>query len=227
MRRTRPDAGDRGWSAEGGATTLVLVRHGATAHTRDKRFSGGLASVNPSLSREGRAQVRATAQWLTPVVGSVDALVASPVRRARESADILGEVLGLSATEEPGFAEMEFGTWDGLTFAEVAERHGDDLDAWLGSLDAVPGGGGESFRSVQRRVLQARDRVLADHAGRTVLVVSHVTPIKTLVAHALQAPLESVYRMELAPASVSVVSWFADDDAAGSMRLFNARPTGG
>ena len=209
------------------ATTLVLVRHGATAHTVDKRFSGGLASANPPLSQEGRDQVRATAQWLTPVVGSVDALVASPVRRARESADILGEVLGLSAVEEPGFAEMEFGAWDGLTFAEVAERHRDDLDAWLGSLDAAPGGAGESFRSVQRRVLQARDRVLADHAGRTVLVVSHVTPIKTLVAHALQAPLESVYRMELAPASVSVVSWFGDAAATGSMRLFNARPTGG
>lgn len=226
MTTTREGADGRGSSAEGVVTTLVLVRHGATAHTLDKRFSGGLAGANPGLSQLGREQVRATAEWLTGVVGPLDALVVSPVRRARESADILGEVLGLPAVEEPGFAEVEFGAWDGLTFAEVAERHREDLDAWLGSVDATPGGAGESFRTVQSRVLRARNRLVADHAGRTVLVVSHVTPIKTLVAHALQAPLESLYRMELAPASVSVVSWFADD-AAGSMRLFNARPGGG
>ena len=67
------------------------------------------------------------------------------------------------------------------------------------------------------------DRLLEVHAGRTVLVVSHVTPIKVLVGHALGAPLESVYRMELAPASVTVLSYFSDGNA--SMRMFNARPT--
>ena len=102
---------------------------------------------------------------------------------------------------------MEFGTWDGLTFAEVAERHKDDLDAWLGSLDVAPGGG-ESFRQVEQRVLAGLDRVLREHPGQTVVVVSHVTPIKTLVTHVLEAPLTSVYRMELTPASVTVLSFF-------------------
>ena len=155
-------------------------------------------------------------------------LVSSPVRRARESADILGELLGRPVVEEPGFAEMEFGAWDGLTFVEVAERHQDDLDAWLGSLDTVPGGSGESFRAVEKRVLEARDRLLAEHTGKTIVAVSHVTPIKTLVAHALMAPLEAVFRMELVPAAVTVLSYF-DGGKDGtvpmaSMRLYNARP---
>ena len=61
-------AGYRGWSPPGGpVTTLVLVRHGATAHTADKRFSGGLASSNPGLTDEGRAQVREVAEWLAPL----------------------------------------------------------------------------------------------------------------------------------------------------------------
>ena len=98
---------------------------------------------------------------------------------------------------------MEFGAWDGMTFVEVAEQHADDLEAWLGSIDAVPGGTGESFRHVEERVLAALGRVLEEHAGRTVVVVSHVTPIKTLVAHTLDAPLLSVFRMELTPASVT------------------------
>jgi ribonuclease H / adenosylcobalamin/alpha-ribazole phosphatase len=109
-----------------------------------------------------------------------------------------------------------------MTFAEVGERHPEDLKAWLGSLDAAPGGG-ESFRVVQKRVLAGLERVLAEHAGRTVVVVSHVTPIKTIVAHALDAPLESVFRMELSPASITVVSWYDDRP---SMRMYNALPPG-
>jgi broad specificity phosphatase PhoE/ribonuclease HI len=218
----------RGWSAGGSTpTTLVLVRHGVTVHTVDKRFSGGLASSNPGLSDDGRAQVRATAEWLAPIAERVDAVIASPVRRTRESAEIIAEVLDRPLTEEPGFAEMEFGIWDGMTFGEVAEAHAEGLEDWLGSLDAAPEGG-ESFRVVEARVLEGLQRVLDAHAGRTVVVVSHVTPIKTLVAHAVNAPLDSVFRMELSPASVTVVSFFSGgadgQEPRTSMRLFNALP---
>lgn len=220
----------RGWShSEEPPTTLVLVRHGVTAHTVDKRFSGGLASANPGLSDEGRAQVRATGEWLEPIADRVDAVVSSPVRRTLESAEIIAGMLGKQVDVEPGFAEMEFGTWDGLTFAEVAERFPDELEGWLGAMDVAPGGG-ESFRQVQDRVLAALESVLEAHTGKTVVVVSHVTPIKTLVAHAVAAPLESVYRMELTPASVTVLSFFKGgkllDEPMASMRLYNARPGG-
>ena len=211
----------RGWGGPGTATTLVVVRHGVTTHTSAKRFSGGLGGDNPPLSDEGRDQVAAVGEWLQPMAERVDAVVASPVRRTRESAEILGTALGVEVAEEPGFAEMEFGHWDGLTFAEVGEQHGDELSAWLGSLDAAPTGG-ESFRTVQARVLAGLDRVLSEHAGGTVVVVSHVTPIKTLVAHALDAPLEAVFKMELTPASVTVLSWY--DDGRASLRLYNALP---
>lgn len=211
----------------GPPTTLLLVRHGVTPHTAAKRFSGGLGSANPGLSEEGRAQVRTTAEWLAPVAEGVGAVVASPVRRTLESAEIVASFLGRTVDVEPGFAEMEFGRWDGLTFAEVAERDQAGLDGWLGSLDTPPPGG-ESFRAVEARVLAGLDRVVAAHPGRTVVVVSHVTPIKTLVARALGAPLESVWRMELSPASVSVVSFWPEDDgpARASLRLYNARPPG-
>ncbi|MGI8523100.1 MAG: bifunctional RNase H/acid phosphatase [Nocardioides sp.] len=216
----------RGWTPPTGpATTLVLVRHGVTPHTVDKRFSGGLASSNPGLSDEGRAQVREVAEWLAPLAERVDAVVTSPVRRTRESAEILAERFGLPVEEEPGFAEMEFGAWDGLTLTEVAERHQPELDAWLDALDVAPGGG-ESFRDVEKRVLGGLQRLLDTHAGQTLFVVSHVTPIKTLVAHAVEAPLGSVFRMELSPASVTVLSFFGAGDEGGeprgSMRLYNA-----
>ncbi len=209
-------------------TTFLLVRHGVTDHTLAKRFSGGLASSNPGLNDEGRAQVRVTAQWLAPIAEGIDAIVCSPVRRTRESAEILGEVLGLGIGVEEGLAEMEFGSWDGLTYLEVRDRFPDEVRAWLGSLDHAPGGG-ESLRAVQERVFAGRDRLLEEYDGRTVLLVSHVTPIKTLVADAVGAPLESLYRLELSPASVSVLSYYPATPegrpAMASLRLFNARPT--
>ncbi|GAB2859912.1 bifunctional RNase H/acid phosphatase [Nocardioides pacificus] len=222
----------RGWAASGDkATTVVLVRHGVTEHTSAKRFSGGLGGDNPGLSDEGRAQARATAEWLAPLVEEIDIIVSSPVRRTLETAEIIAEYLGDDCPRpvevEPGFAEMEFGSWDGLTFAQIARRHPAELDAWLNSMDVAPGGG-ESFRTVEQRVLAGLHRLLTRHAGRTVVVVSHVTPIKTLVADALRAPLESVYRMELSPASVTVLSYFLGgregDESMASMRLYNARP---
>ena len=222
-----PQAPARGWAAaSGAATTLVLLRHGVTVHTSAKRFSGGLGGDNPPLSEEGRDQIAAAAAWLSGLGEDVGAVVASPVRRTRESADIVASALGLQVEEEPGFAEMEFGDWDGLTFSEVADRDQDGLSAWLGSLD-VPPPGGESFRDVETRVQAGLERVLAAHAGRTVVVVSHVTPIKTLVADALDAPLAAVFRMELTPASISVIGYHPDAGGAGlrpSLRLFNALP---
>jgi probable phosphoglycerate mutase len=222
-------SGYRGILAPSDRTTLILIRHGVTAHTKEKRFSGGLKSSNPGLSDEGRDQVRATAEWLRPIADDIDLLVASPVRRTHESAEIVAEVFGgRDIVPEPGFAEMEFGIWEGLTFAEVAERHQEDLDAWLGNLDHAPGGG-ESLRAVEERVLTGLERVLSEQSGKTIAVVSHVTPIKTMVAHALGAPLESIYRLELSPASVTVLSFFRGgregDQPMASLRLFNARPT--
>jgi ribonuclease H / adenosylcobalamin/alpha-ribazole phosphatase len=203
-------------------TTLILVRHGVTVHTESRKFSGGLGGRNPGLTDEGRAQARATADWLAPLADEIDVVISSPVRRTLETAEVIAARLGTTFVTEDGLAEMEFGTWEGMTFAEVRESYPDDLDAWLGSVDTGPGGG-ESLREVEKRVLATLDRLVCQHAGKTVLAVSHVTPIKVLVAHVMGAPLESVHRMELAPASVTVVSFFDDDRMA--LRMFNARPT--
>jgi probable phosphoglycerate mutase len=229
-----PATATRGWSAPSDPpTTLILVRHGVTDHTSKKLFSGGLGGSNPGLNDEGREQVRATGDWLLPMAGVVDALITSPVRRTRESAEILAELLGHGVSEEAGIAEMEFGAWDGLSFAQIQEQFPDELTTWLGSIDVAPTGG-ESFETVAARVLAGRDRILAARAGQTVVAVSHVTPIKVLVADALGAPLDALYKMELSPASVTVISYYVgaspntppgETELLSSLRLFNARPT--
>ncbi|MER6478891.1 bifunctional RNase H/acid phosphatase [Streptomyces filamentosus] len=197
--------------------TFVLLRHGETALTPEKRFSGSGGS-DPELSEAGRRQAAAVADALA-ARGTVQHVVSSPLARCRQTAEAVAARLGLDVVVEPGLRETDFGAWEGLTFAEVRARYPEDMDAWLASPKAAPTGGGESFATVARRVASARDRLAAAHAGRTVLLVSHVTPIKTLVRLALGAPPESLFKMELSAASLSAVAYYADGNA--SVRLLN------
>ncbi|MCX4551430.1 MULTISPECIES: bifunctional RNase H/acid phosphatase [unclassified Streptomyces] len=215
-----PAAPPVGWSAPadlGAPATFVLLRHGETALTPEKRFSGS-GGTDPELSATGREQAeRAAAAFAAR--GTIQAVVSSPLRRCRETAQTVADRLGLPVRIEEGLRETDFGAWEGLTFGEARERYRADLDAWLASPKAAPTGGGESFATVARRVASARDRLIAGHRGTTALLVTHVTPIKTLVRLALGAPPESLFRMELSAASVSAVAYYADGNA--SVRLLN------
>lgn len=119
---------------------------------------------------------------------------------------------------DEGIRETDFGAWEGLTFGEAKDRYPAELDAWLASAKVAPPGG-ESFASVSRRVAASRDQLLARYDGQTVLVVTHVTPVKTFVRLALGAPPESLFRMELSAAAVSAVAYYSDGNA--SVRLLN------
>ncbi|MFI8965072.1 bifunctional RNase H/acid phosphatase [Streptomyces sp. NPDC053493] len=212
-------AAPQGWAGPdmGAPATFVLLRHGETALTPEKRFSGS-GGADPELSEAGRRQAEAVAAALA-ARGTIQEIVSSPLTRCRQTAEAVASRLGLDVRIENGLRETDFGAWEGLTFAEVRERYKDDLDAWLASPKAAPTGGGESFATVSRRVAATRDRLTAAYAGRTVLLVTHVTPIKTLVRLALGAPPESLFRMELSAASVSAVAYYADGNA--SVRLLN------
>ncbi|MGW5470180.1 bifunctional RNase H/acid phosphatase [Streptomyces chartreusis] len=208
-----------GWGPAdmGAPATFVLLRHGETPLTPQKRFSGS-GGTDPSLSDVGREQAERVGAALARR-GTVQAVVASPLTRTRETAGIVAAHLGLDVTVDDGLRETDFGAWEGLTFGEVRERYAEDLNAWLADPEARPTGDGESFAATATRIAATRDKLVAAYAGRTVLLVSHVTPIKTFVRLALGAPPESLFRMELSAASLSAVAYYADGNA--SVRLFN------
>ncbi|MFK0123582.1 bifunctional RNase H/acid phosphatase [Streptomyces nigra] len=216
---TTAAAPSSGWAPAdmGAPATFVLLRHGETPLTPQKRFSGS-GGTDPALSAAGREQAERVGAALARR-GTVQAIVSSPLARTRETAGIVAARLGLDVTVEEGLRETDFGAWEGLTFGEVRERYPDDLTAWLADPEARPTGGGESFAATAERVAAARDKLIAAYAGRTVLLVTHVTPIKTLVRLALGAPPESLFRMELSAASLSAIAYYADGNA--SVRLFN------
>ena len=199
--------------AQGEATATVLLRHGQTTTSVQKRYAG---RSDVPLTDTGVRQAVAAARRLVPA--GLSAIISSPLQRAMRTAEWVAGVTGVPVVAEEDFRETDFGAWEGLTFAEVRERWPAEMTAWLADPSVAPPGG-ESFAQVSERVTTALHRVLASRARQNVLIVSHVTPIKTLVAASLLAPPAALYRMHLDVAAVCEIDWYADGPAV--LRSFN------
>ncbi|TQC41963.1 bifunctional RNase H/acid phosphatase [Rhodococcus sp. WS4] len=204
-----------GWMDTTGAPTrMLLLRHGQTPLSVDRRYSG---RGNPALTDLGQAQANGAAGRFAGNSG-IAAVVSSPLGRAQQTASAAAKVLGLPVTVHEGLTETDFGEWEGLTFREAAERDPELHRKWLSDTSVCPPSG-ESFDEVRERILKVRDDLTATYAGSTILVVTHVTPIKTLLQLALDAGPSLLYRLHLDLASLSIAEFYPD--GGSSVRLVN------
>ena len=204
-----------GWTgAVGKPTRLLLLRHGQTALSVERRYSG---RGNPPLTDLGREQAERAAKMLA-AKGDIAAVVSSPLQRARSTAEAAASALGVGLRVLDGLTETDFGDWEGLTFAEAAERDPLLHHDWLGD-PSIPAPGGESFDQVRERIEGVRRDLVALYPGQNVVVVSHVTPIKTLLQLALGVGPSLLYRLHLDLASLCVAEFYPDGGA--SVRLVN------
>jgi probable phosphoglycerate mutase len=181
-------------------TTLVLVRHAATAHTAQRRFSGSTGS-DPVLSGTGERQAARLGARLSGRTG-IAAVVTSPAARARRTAEVVAAACGLPVRVDDALREIDFGRWEGRTGAEVARDWPDELAAWRAGADiAVPGG--ETAAAVAARAAAARATAVRAHPGATVVLVSHLYPVRLSVLDALGVGPAAVQRMVLEPTAVT------------------------
>ncbi len=159
------------------ATTIILVRHGETDWNRDRRFQGHADVV---LNETGRAQVRALAARLADEQFAI--AYTSPLRRAAESAEILGAVLGLEVRPCEALKEVHVGSWAGLTVPEVETRFPDGHRVWLDSRAGWDDG--ETYDELGKRVVTGLGRIAAAHPDAHVLAVTHGGPIRAILAAA-------------------------------------------
>ncbi|MEV6226781.1 bifunctional RNase H/acid phosphatase [Saccharopolyspora shandongensis] len=215
--RIRPS----GWlGADGTPTKMLLLRHGQTPMSVDRRYSG---RGDVALTPLGERQVRAAGKRLAAMDGvitpdGIAPVIASPLTRTRQSAQAVVDATGGELHFHDGLLETDFGDWEGLTFGEASEQFPRLHRKWLGDPSIVPPGG-ESLDAVYERVTAARDDLLARYAGQTIIVVSHVTPIKALLRLALDVGPSMFYRLHLDLASLSIVEFYPDGNA--SVRLVN------
>lgn len=194
-----------GWMPAPPATTLLLVRHGVTSFTLEKRFSG---VGDPPLVDQGRWQAKLLAQRLAGR-GGIDVVVSSPRQRCRQTAELIADVLQQPVLLDDDLREVDFGRWEGLTFAAVQQRWPRELELWLADTSISPPGG-ESYDELRLRITAAAQRLANRHRGKTVLVVTHSRPIAMFIANALSAPVAAIYRVQIDPASMSEIDYYAD-----------------
>jgi probable phosphoglycerate mutase len=188
-------------------TVLHLIRHGETVLTPSRKFSG-VGPLNPVLTDTGRAQASAVAQAAAKLGAEV--LIASPLNRTKETAEIISQSTGLTINLDEIWFEMDFGYWDGLSVEEVKAQYADDYDNWLTDLTFKPAGG-ESWEAITGRVEAALSKILSEFPGQTVAVVTHNCVIKAAVAICLGAPIESVFHMDIGPCSINTLLMWPSD----------------
>jgi len=183
------------------STVVLLVRHGLTPTTGVK-LPGRARGLH--LSDEGRRQAEGAAARIAEIA-KVVAIYSSPLERARETAQIIAKARSMAVRIERGLLELDIGKWAGMALKDAGSK-----PEWK-AVQQHPSGfrfpDGESFTEMQARVTGAIARMVARHAGRIVVAVSHADPIKAAVAHALGTPLDLFQRIMIGTASISAIAY--------------------
>lgn len=183
--------------------TLLLLRHGETEWNLSGRWQGQAA--NTPLTDTGRAQAYSVARRLQG--WPIRAIYSSDLQRAFETAQIVGAALNIPPVPVAGLRESDVGQWTGLTWTEIKTRFPDQVQAMLAGED-VCRGGGESYAALQARLAAAVEPIAAQHAGDTVLLVSHGAALRSLIAHVLDASLSQMHHIAIGGnTALSVVQW--------------------
>jgi broad specificity phosphatase PhoE len=194
------------------ALHLTLVRHAETDWNREQRYQGG---TDTALSETGRAQAEAAARLLGKETFA--AVWASPLRRARETAEAIARPHDLPVLTHPGFAEMRFGAWEGLTGDEVRARFGEAYRRWREDPASAEWPGAERLADVRARTLAALERLRADYEGQRVCLVAHGITKRILILEALGLPLGRLWSFQVSYSGISDLEFREDWTAVHRM----------
>ncbi len=178
---------------------LLIVRHGETAWTRE-RFSG---ARDVPLAAAGQAQAEAVARALAGQ--AIAAVYASPLERARATAESIAKPHRLCVQIDPRLLEMSFGRWEGLTRDEVVARDPDGWATWRKTPHALAAHGGETLPDVAARVAALLETLKETHADESVVLVTHAIPIRLIVLGALGLGPERLWSVDASPAGITEV----------------------
>lgn len=188
------------------ATTLYLIRHGATEGNHEKRYKG---SIDVPISQEGIEQVRRTAEFIRAELqgGSLSAVYSSPLSRALNSAELIAAHYGLEPVVDDNLRERHFGIWEGMTFAEIREKYPVEFKGWADNpLEHSPVEG-ESSIAVRDRIVPAVEEIVSRHSDEEIAIVAHGGVNRVILCHLLGMPLEYMFRIEQDNAAVSIIKF--------------------
>ncbi|HHY12237.1 MAG TPA: histidine phosphatase family protein [Firmicutes bacterium] len=181
---------------------ILLIRHGETPATLNRKYEG---SGNSSLTATGQEQARNLSRILEPV--NIYAVYSSPKRRCLQTAEAIAEPHSLAAQVAPGLEEVDFGSWEGLTFTKIQQKHPDMLSKWIDDPVHVRPPSGESLEEMANRVFQCFDRICSIHLGDQIIaIVTHGGPIRALLSRTDRGDLSGFWEYSVPPCAVHCIS---------------------
>ena len=200
-------------------TYALLIRHGENDWVEEKRLAGRTPGVH--LNETGRRQAAELAALLADQ--PIAAIYSSPLERCMETAQPLAEALGLPVQPEVGVIEVDYGSWQGGDLETLAQRPEWKAVQHYPSQFRFPGG--ETLREVQCRAVEVMESMRAHHPNQVVAIFSHGDIIRTTVAHYLGVPIDLFQRVEISPASLSVIAFFGHRPVVLTLNHLTALPT--
>jgi probable phosphomutase (TIGR03848 family) len=188
-------------TAHPSATVVLLVRHGQTP-TTGKLLPGRAPGLH--LAESGTAQAHRVAERIAELP-KIDAIYASPLERARETAAPIAKALQQRVKIDKGLLECDFGDWTGAELSKLMKKPEWSTVQRAPSTFRFPNG--ESFTEMQTRMVTTLDRLRTAHPGGTIVCVSHADPIKAAVAHAMGTHLDLFQRIVIGTCSVSAIAY--------------------
>lgn len=193
------------WHGGSRPARFLLLRHGETEMSVSKQFSG---LSDPALTERGEWQARRAAGYVGQR-GGISAVVASPLGRAQQTAQAVADAVGAQIITDDGLIEMDFGEWEGKSFTEVRAEYPEEHSSFF--FDAsVCTPEGECMDDVFERIQDVMNGLAEKYAGQNVVLVSHVTPIKAILRHALAANANMFRTLHLDLAGLSIVEFYPD-----------------
>lgn len=192
-------------------TTIILIRHGQTDWNLQGRWQG---NTDIPLNATGKAQARALAARL--VSWPIENLYSSDLQRAMETANTLGDSLGLTAVFDAGWRERNLGELEGLTKDEIAER----FPHLTLPRQFVETKEGEAYLIFKKRIVSAFNRIMDKHTGQTTAVVSHSASLRVLISYVLELP-DRIYAPFSLGGNTGISRVVIDDDGRAQLNLLN------
>lgn len=182
-------------------TTIYLIRHGLTTANKGDVFAG---RTQEPLHPEGAAQLAEVGKNL--IECGISRIFCSPLARTRQSARIVGELLGVPVEADEALNEISIPHWDGLTKESIRARFGPEYPTWL----ADPAGfcvlGCETIAEVQSRAVACLETIFRACPGQSLLVVSHLIVVRALLLHYMARPIEDFRAIKVGNAQVAILS---------------------
>jgi len=199
---------------------ILLFRHGETANSKEVCFNG---HHDVALSERGQKQFLYWADILKKE--NLAAIYSSDLQRTRMSAQCIADKHGLEPITIPELRELSFGTWEGMSFAEVEAIYPGEMKARMQSLAAFKADGGETYPQLQARVIPKYEEIVARHSNDQIVMVCHGGVNRVILGHLLGIPIDRIFRIHQDYAALNIIQYYDKEPVVeyiGNAELFTS-----